>query len=76
MFAPLRYLLPLMALALIAVASLGGGGETPPPLRAYVGARIIPVTAPEIADGVLLIKGETIAAVGKRGDSPQDLRCS
>ena len=68
MFSPLRYLLPLMALALIAVASLGGGGETPPPLRAYVGARIIPVTAPEIADGVLLVKGETIAAVGKRGE--------
>ena len=68
MFPPLRYFLPLMVLALIAVASLGGGGEDPPPLRAYVGARIIPVTAPEIADGVLLVRGETIAAVGKRGE--------
>ena len=33
-----------------------------------MGARIIPVTAPEIADGVLLVEGESIAAVGKRGE--------
>ena len=68
MFLSLRYLFPLLVLALIAVASLGGGHETPVPIRAYVGARIIPVTSPEIADGVLLVKGETIAAVGKRGE--------
>ena len=67
MFSSLRYLFPLMVLALIAVVSLGGGHETPVQLRAYVGARIIPVTAPEIVDGVLLVRGETIAAVGKRG---------
>ncbi|HJM64510.1 MAG: amidohydrolase [Roseibacillus sp.] len=68
MFPSLRYLFPLLVLALIAVVSLGGGHETPVPLRAYVGARIIPVTAPEIVDGVLLVRGETIAAVGKRGE--------
>jgi len=68
MFSSLRYLFPLLVLALIAVVSLGGGHETPVPIRAYVGARIIPVTSPEIVDGVLLVRGETIAAVGKRGE--------
>jgi len=67
-FSSLRYLAPLATLVAIAVASLGGGQETPSGLTAYVGAHIIPVTAPEIEDGVLLVKGETIAAVGKRGE--------
>ena len=67
MFASLRYLAPLAILAVIAVASLGGD-ENSSPIRAYVGAHIIPVTAPEIPDGVLLIEGENIAAVGKRGE--------
>ncbi len=68
MCSSLRYLAPLATLVAIAVVSLGGGRETPSRLTAYVGARIIPVTAPEIEDGVLLVKGETIAAVGKRGE--------
>ena len=68
MLAALRYLIPLVLLAVIAVGSLGGGAEDPSPVKAYVGARIIPVTAPEIADGVLLVEGESIAAVGKRGE--------
>ena len=68
MLAALRYLIPLVLLAVIAVGSLGGGAEGPTPVKAYVGARIIPVTAPEIADGVLLVEGESIAAVGKRGE--------
>ena len=67
MFASLRYLTPLAILAVIAVASLGGG-EDSSPLRAYVGAHIIPVTAPEIPDGVLLVEGETIVTVGKRDE--------
>ncbi|MBB06727.1 MAG: amidohydrolase [Roseibacillus sp.] len=58
----------MATLVAIAVVSLGGGRETPSRLTAYVGAHIIPVTAPEIEDGVLLVKGETIAAVGKRGE--------
>ena len=68
MCSSLRYLAPLATLVAIAVVSLGGGRETPSGLTAYVGAHIIPVTAPEIEDGVLLVKGETIAAVGKRGE--------
>lgn len=68
MSSSLRYLAPLATLVAIAVVSLGGGRETPSRLTAYVGAHIIPVTAPEIEDGVLLVKGETIAAVGKRGE--------
>ena len=68
MLAALRYRIPLVLLAVIAVGSLGGGAEDPSPVKAYVGARIIPVTAPEIADGVLLVEGESIAAVGKRGE--------
>ena len=68
MFSSLRYVAPLATLVAIAVVSLGGGRETPSGLTAYVGAHIIPVTAPEIEDGVLLVKGETIAAVGKRGE--------
>lgn len=67
MFASLRYLTPLAILAVIAVASLGGG-EDSSPIRAYVGAHIIPVTAPEIPDGVLLVEGETIVTVGKRDE--------
>ena len=68
MCSSLRYLAPLATLVAIAVVSMGGGRETPSRLTAYVGAHIIPVTAPEIEDGVLLVKGETIAAVGKRGE--------
>ena len=46
-------------------------GDTTPDqtaVRAFVGARIIPVTADEIADGVLLVEGDTIVAVGARGE--------
>jgi len=35
--------------------------------HAFVGARIIPVAGPEIADGVLLVEGAKIRAVGRRG---------
>ncbi len=43
-----------------------------PELRAFVGARLIPIAAgaqpaPEIADGVLLVRGGEIVAVGARG---------
>ena len=39
-------------------------------VRAFVGARLIPVTAGEIPDGVLVVDGGTIAAVGTREDVP------
>jgi imidazolonepropionase-like amidohydrolase len=34
--------------------------------QAYVGARIIPISGPEIADGVLIVKGGKIVTVGPR----------
>lgn len=37
-------------------------------LRAFVGARLIPIDGPEIADGVLLIEDGRIQALGRRGD--------
>ncbi len=42
-----------------------GGG-----LRAFVGARVLPIAGPEIADGVLVVDGGRIVAVGARGDTP------
>ncbi|MBJ06911.1 MAG: amidohydrolase, partial [Verrucomicrobiaceae bacterium] len=63
-----RYLAPLLVLVPIALLSLGGGHQTSEKVRVYVGARIIPVTAPEIENGVLVVKGDRIAAVGKRGE--------
>ncbi|MDT8438893.1 MAG: amidohydrolase family protein [Wenzhouxiangellaceae bacterium] len=37
-------------------------------LRAFVGARVIPIDQPELADGVLVIENGEIRAVGARGD--------
>ncbi|MBW7929278.1 MAG: amidohydrolase, partial [Fimbriimonadaceae bacterium] len=37
-----------------------------PDATAYVGARLIPVEGPEIADGVLVVAGGKIAAIGDR----------
>ena len=41
----------------------GQAGET-----AFIGARLIPISGPEIEDGVLLIRGSKIAAVGAHDD--------
>ncbi len=38
----------------------------PVPVRAFVGARILPVSGPEIADGTLIVRDGKIAAVGPR----------
>jgi imidazolonepropionase-like amidohydrolase len=38
------------------------------PVRAFVGARLIPISGPEIADGVVVIEGARIAAVGSRSE--------
>lgn len=38
------------------------------PVRAFVGARLIPISGPEIADGVLVVEGGRIAAAGARGE--------
>lgn len=42
--------------------------EAMPAVQAFVGARVIPIAGPEIDDGVLVIEGGTIAAVGARGE--------
>lgn len=43
---------------------------------AWIGARIVPVDGAEIEDGVLIVEGATIAAVGRRDDIdiPEDAR--
>ena len=66
----LRYLAPLLVLVPIAFISLGGGHKANEGIRVFVGARIIPVTAPDIEDGVLVVQGDRITAVGKRGEVP------
>ena len=37
------------------------------PLRAFVGARVLPITADPIEDGLVLVRGATIVAVGASG---------
>jgi imidazolonepropionase-like amidohydrolase len=66
MFSSLRYIAPLLALATVAVLAIGQEKDSEAEVRAYVGARIIPVTAPEIPDGVMIVKGGIITAVGTR----------
>lgn len=66
MFSPLRYAAPLLALATVVVLAIGQEKNSEAEVRAYVGARIIPVTAPEIPDGVMIVKGGIITAVGTR----------
>lgn len=66
---PLRLTLLLLALAGLAPFLLSQPKPepaAPPGVRAYVGARIIPVTAAEIPDGVLLVQGDLITALGPR----------
>lgn len=47
-------------------ALLGGAMEARADLKAFVGARVIPVAGAEIDDGVLVVEGGTIRAVGAR----------
>jgi len=48
--------------ALVCVASTGAAAQER--ARAFIGARILPITAPEIENGTLLIEGGRIVAVG------------
>jgi imidazolonepropionase-like amidohydrolase len=41
---------------------------SPPPIQAFVGARILTVAGPVIDDGVLVVEGSRIVAVGRRGE--------
>lgn len=68
MFSSLRFLAPLVAVVTAVILSSGHGHEAQQAVRAYVGARIISVTAAEIPDGVMIVKGDTITAIGKRGE--------
>ncbi len=54
----------LWACALVALAGVLPAQED----RAFVGARVIPVDAPEIADGIVLVRGTKILAVGARDE--------
>ena len=57
---PVRSILILAICAHVAVAS--ASAQEPP--RAYTGAKILPITGPEIADGTLVVRGGKIVAVG------------
>lgn len=55
----------LTTLALAASAALPAtAADSPTATDAFVGARILPIAGPEIADGVLLVGGGKIVAVG------------
>jgi imidazolonepropionase-like amidohydrolase len=60
-----------LALALVAAAGLAAGagwGAEDEPVLAFTGARLVPIAGPEIAEGVLVVRGGTIAAVGRAGE--------
>lgn len=55
----------LVSVAVVMLATAPGVMAEGP--RAFIGGRIIPIGAPEIGDGVLVIDGGRIVAVGPRG---------
>lgn len=77
-FSPLRLALVLVPVGLLAAVLIGAAVEPeapkgkapvePPsaPLRAFTGATIVPVSGPPVADGVLVVEGGRILAVGPR----------
>lgn len=68
-FVPMGMLAAVM-LGLAVEPALPGGGERPPAgpptLRAFTGATILPVSGPPVPDGVLVVQGGRILAVGPR----------
>ncbi|CAN5711846.1 amidohydrolase family protein [soil metagenome] len=66
----------LLVVALLALAAAHPTAAHPPPAQgpaadtatAFQGAHIIPISGPEIEDGVLVVQGGAIVAVGRRGD--------
>ncbi|GAB4108800.1 MAG: amidohydrolase family protein [Acidobacteriota bacterium] len=59
---PLRLLIPIGTLIL----SSGPPAQAAETVRAFVGARILPISGPPIEDGVLLVQDTRIIAVGPR----------
>jgi imidazolonepropionase-like amidohydrolase len=68
----LRPTLLLAGLIVMAAAhpppARGAQSQSSDPAIAFQGARIIPIAGPEIDDGVLIIQGGVIVAVGRRGE--------
>lgn len=59
----------MLHLLLACSALLPGAIEEPPP-HAFVGARLITMAGDDVADGVLVVEGGRIAAVGPRAGTP------
>jgi imidazolonepropionase-like amidohydrolase len=78
----LRLALVFVPIGLLAVVMLGLAVEPvapdravsppagPSPLRAFTGATIVPVSGPPVADGVLVVQGGRIIAIGPRATTP------
>lgn len=65
-------LVPLLAASLIfSFAQEATPGEEPAAIRAYVNATIYPVSSGRLEKGTLLIKGDTIVAVGRDVKIPE-----
>jgi imidazolonepropionase-like amidohydrolase len=59
---------PILRVALTALLGLALAPATLAETRAFVGARILPITAEPVDDGVLVVEDGRIVAVGARGD--------
>ena len=55
----------ILVTAILSAVAIGAQAEDGT-LRAFVGARVIPIAGPELADGVLVVRGSTLEAVGPR----------
>jgi imidazolonepropionase-like amidohydrolase len=72
--APLALLLVVM-MSGAAVTPVQAGAEKKPaaaprPVRAFTGATLLPVSGPPVADGVLVVEGGKIVAIGPRATTP------
>lgn len=55
-----------LALCLLVLAGTGAGAVSGEDVHAFVGAEIVPIAGDPIPDGVLVVRGARIAAVGSR----------
>src|SRR5271169_4577577 len=55
----------LLAAGILAVSSLRAGAQDKP--EAFIGARVIPITGPEIQKGVVVVEKGKVVAVGAEG---------